>query len=173
VVGSEQQQQNDDQYRFSVYTGAAFHHPPGQVCFMRFPNCSRHSTGDWWRAHATTPSRWRQPYEQRSTRCFLWQTQGHVVHVPKYLCAHTTADCPRLWNTITVGQFFVGLLWQPVTLRSIHKLATGSEPPPLPLESYIFWALNELPLPPPGSTLKVYCKIANTFSVKHIFLNCR
>ncbi|KAL3994282.1 DENN (AEX-3) domain family protein [Acanthocheilonema viteae] len=41
-------------------------------------------------------------------------------------------------------------------LTAIHSLFTSeAQPPPLPLESYIYWILNEVPLPAPGSTLKI------------------
>ncbi|VDM42802.1 unnamed protein product [Toxocara canis] len=41
-------------------------------------------------------------------------------------------------------------------ITSIHSVFTSpTQPPALPLESYIYWILNEVPLPAPGSTLKV------------------
>uniref|UniRef100_A0A8R1TK21 DENN domain-containing protein 5A n=1 Tax=Onchocerca volvulus TaxID=6282 RepID=A0A8R1TK21_ONCVO len=41
-------------------------------------------------------------------------------------------------------------------LTALHSLFTSeAQPPPLPLESYIYWILNEVPLPAPGSTLKI------------------
>uniref|UniRef100_A0A914ZSH5 DENN domain-containing protein 5A n=1 Tax=Parascaris univalens TaxID=6257 RepID=A0A914ZSH5_PARUN len=41
-------------------------------------------------------------------------------------------------------------------VTSIHSVFTSTaQPPALPLESYIYWILNEVPLPAPGSTLKV------------------
>lgn len=41
-------------------------------------------------------------------------------------------------------------------VTSIHSVFTSAaQPPALPLESYIYWILNEVPLPAPGSTLKV------------------
>ncbi|CAG9535634.1 unnamed protein product [Cercopithifilaria johnstoni] len=41
-------------------------------------------------------------------------------------------------------------------LTAIHSLFTSeAQPPPLPLESYIYWILNEVPLPAPSSTLKI------------------
>uniref|UniRef100_A0A1I7X3X5 UDENN domain-containing protein n=1 Tax=Heterorhabditis bacteriophora TaxID=37862 RepID=A0A1I7X3X5_HETBA len=41
-------------------------------------------------------------------------------------------------------------------LRSLYEIVISSvQPPELPLESYIFWILNEIPLPSPGTTLKV------------------
>ncbi|MFH4977621.1 hypothetical protein AB6A40_004330 [Gnathostoma spinigerum] len=41
-------------------------------------------------------------------------------------------------------------------LEALYSIfSSPSQPPPLPLESYIYWALNEVPLPAPGSTLKV------------------
>lgn len=41
-------------------------------------------------------------------------------------------------------------------LKAFHHLITNcTEAVPLPLESYIFWLLNEVPLPSPGTTLKV------------------
>ncbi|KAM3719479.1 DENN domain-containing protein 5A [Dirofilaria immitis] len=41
-------------------------------------------------------------------------------------------------------------------LTALHSVFTSDvQPPPLPLESYIYWILNEVPLPAPGSTLKI------------------
>uniref|UniRef100_A0A1I7VQJ4 DENN domain-containing protein 5A, variant n=1 Tax=Loa loa TaxID=7209 RepID=A0A1I7VQJ4_LOALO len=41
-------------------------------------------------------------------------------------------------------------------LTALHSFFTSEvQPPPLPLESYIYWILNEVPLPAPGSTLKI------------------
>uniref|UniRef100_A0A0K0DEU6 UDENN domain-containing protein n=1 Tax=Angiostrongylus cantonensis TaxID=6313 RepID=A0A0K0DEU6_ANGCA len=40
-------------------------------------------------------------------------------------------------------------------LRKLHEVLVSSTEPVLPLESYIYWILNEIPLPSPGTTLKV------------------
>lgn len=40
-------------------------------------------------------------------------------------------------------------------LRSLYNLSAQNEPPPLPLESYVYWLLYEVPLPPPGRSLKL------------------
>ncbi|MFT7816704.1 DENN domain-containing protein 5A-like isoform X2 [Arapaima gigas] len=39
-------------------------------------------------------------------------------------------------------------------LEQLHQAVTSSQPPPLPLESYIFNVLYEVPLPPVGRSLK-------------------
>uniref|UniRef100_A0A3B3B5X2 DENN/MADD domain containing 5A n=1 Tax=Oryzias melastigma TaxID=30732 RepID=A0A3B3B5X2_ORYME len=39
-------------------------------------------------------------------------------------------------------------------LQQLHQAVTSPQPPPLPLESYIFNILYEVPLPPPGRSLK-------------------
>uniref|UniRef100_A0A3P9KPG6 DENN/MADD domain containing 5A n=1 Tax=Oryzias latipes TaxID=8090 RepID=A0A3P9KPG6_ORYLA len=39
-------------------------------------------------------------------------------------------------------------------LQQLHLAVTSPQPPPLPLESYIFNILYEVPLPPPGRSLK-------------------
>ncbi|KAM8801713.1 DENN domain-containing protein 5B isoform 5-T5 [Rhynchonycteris naso] len=41
-------------------------------------------------------------------------------------------------------------------LVQLHKAVTSQQPPPLPLESYIHNILYEVPLPPPGRSLKFY-----------------
>ncbi|EGW10829.1 DENN domain-containing protein 5B [Cricetulus griseus] len=41
-------------------------------------------------------------------------------------------------------------------LLQLHKAVTSQQPPPLPLESYIHNILYEVPLPPPGRSLKFY-----------------
>ncbi|XP_069484652.1 DENN domain-containing protein 5B isoform X2 [Ambystoma mexicanum] len=41
-------------------------------------------------------------------------------------------------------------------LAQLHKAVTSQQPPPLPLESYIHNLLYEVPLPPPGRSLKLY-----------------
>ncbi|XP_021021529.1 DENN domain-containing protein 5B isoform X3 [Mus caroli] len=41
-------------------------------------------------------------------------------------------------------------------LFQLHKAVTSQQPPPLPLESYIHNILYEVPLPPPGRSLKFY-----------------
>ncbi|XP_069084297.1 DENN domain-containing protein 5B isoform X1 [Pleurodeles waltl] len=41
-------------------------------------------------------------------------------------------------------------------LSQLHKAVTSQQPPPLPLESYIHNILYEVPLPPPGRSLKLY-----------------
>ncbi|XP_018608112.1 DENN domain-containing protein 5A-like isoform X2 [Scleropages formosus] len=39
-------------------------------------------------------------------------------------------------------------------LEQLHQAVSSAQPPPLPLESYIFNVLYEVPLPPPGRSLK-------------------
>uniref|UniRef100_A0A8D0MD33 DENN domain-containing protein 5A n=1 Tax=Sus scrofa TaxID=9823 RepID=A0A8D0MD33_PIG len=39
-------------------------------------------------------------------------------------------------------------------LEQLHRAVTSPQPPPLPLESYIYNVLYEVPLPPPGRSLK-------------------
>ncbi|XP_028916365.1 DENN domain-containing protein 5A isoform X1 [Ornithorhynchus anatinus] len=39
-------------------------------------------------------------------------------------------------------------------LEQLHQAVTSPQPPPLPLESYIYNILYEVPLPPPGRSLK-------------------
>ncbi|KAG8579962.1 hypothetical protein GDO81_011108 [Engystomops pustulosus] len=41
-------------------------------------------------------------------------------------------------------------------LTQLYKAVTSPQPPPLPLESYIHNVLYEVPLPPPGRSLKFY-----------------
>ncbi|XP_077196030.1 DENN domain-containing protein 5B isoform X5 [Paroedura picta] len=41
-------------------------------------------------------------------------------------------------------------------LIQLYKAVTSQQPPPLPLESYIHNILYEVPLPPPGRSLKLY-----------------
>ncbi|XP_056131677.1 DENN domain-containing protein 5B isoform X2 [Lampris incognitus] len=41
-------------------------------------------------------------------------------------------------------------------LSQLHRAVTGTTPPPLPLESYIHNILYEVPLPPPGRSLKFH-----------------
>lgn len=41
-------------------------------------------------------------------------------------------------------------------LTQLYKAVTSPQPPPLPLESYIHNILYEVPLPPPGRSLKFY-----------------
>ncbi|XP_053575001.1 DENN domain-containing protein 5B isoform X2 [Bombina bombina] len=41
-------------------------------------------------------------------------------------------------------------------LTQLYKAVTSQQPPPLPLESYIHNVLYEVPLPPPGRSLKFY-----------------
>lgn len=41
-------------------------------------------------------------------------------------------------------------------LIQLYKAVTSQQPPPLPLESYIHNILYEVPLPPPGRSLKFY-----------------
>ncbi|XP_067284256.1 DENN domain-containing protein 5B isoform X2 [Pseudorasbora parva] len=41
-------------------------------------------------------------------------------------------------------------------LSQIHRAVTSHQPPPLPLESYIYNILYEVPLPPPGRSLKFH-----------------
>ncbi|KAM5299269.1 DENN domain-containing protein 5B isoform 2-T2 [Ctenodactylus gundi] len=41
-------------------------------------------------------------------------------------------------------------------LMQLHRAVTSQQPPPLPLESYIHNILYEVPLPPPGRSLKFY-----------------
>uniref|UniRef100_A0A8C9TAB9 DENN/MADD domain containing 5B n=1 Tax=Scleropages formosus TaxID=113540 RepID=A0A8C9TAB9_SCLFO len=41
-------------------------------------------------------------------------------------------------------------------LSQLHRAVTASQPPPLPLESYIHNVLYEVPLPPPGRSLKFH-----------------
>ncbi|XP_065140924.2 DENN domain-containing protein 5B isoform X1 [Paramisgurnus dabryanus] len=41
-------------------------------------------------------------------------------------------------------------------LSQLHHAVTSNQPPPLPLESYIYNILYEVPLPPPGRSLKFH-----------------
>lgn len=41
-------------------------------------------------------------------------------------------------------------------LSQLHRAVTGSAPPPLPLESYVYNILYEVPLPAPGRSLKFH-----------------
>ncbi|XP_023668531.2 DENN domain-containing protein 5B isoform X1 [Paramormyrops kingsleyae] len=41
-------------------------------------------------------------------------------------------------------------------LQQLHRAVTATQPPPLPLESYIHNVLYEVPLPPPGRSLKFH-----------------
>ncbi|MFT7812607.1 DENN domain-containing protein 5B [Arapaima gigas] len=41
-------------------------------------------------------------------------------------------------------------------LAQLHRAVMASQPPPLPLESYIYNVLYEVPLPPPGRSLKFH-----------------
>ncbi|XP_060743439.1 DENN domain-containing protein 5B isoform X10 [Tachysurus vachellii] len=41
-------------------------------------------------------------------------------------------------------------------LAQVHRAVTAQQPPPLPLESYIHNVLYEVPLPPPGRSLKFH-----------------
>ncbi|KAM9768619.1 DENN domain-containing protein 5A isoform 1-T1 [Dama dama] len=68
-------------------------------------------------------------------------------------------------------------------LEQLHQAVTSPQPPPLPLESYIYNVLYEVPLPPPGRSLKfsgvygpVVCQRPSTselplfdFPVKEVF----
>lgn len=68
-------------------------------------------------------------------------------------------------------------------LQQLHQAVTSPQPPPLPLESYIYNVLYEVPLPPPGRSLKfsgvygpIICQRPSTnelplfdFPVKEVF----
>lgn len=68
-------------------------------------------------------------------------------------------------------------------LQQLHQAVTSPQPPPLPLESYIYNILYEVPLPPPGRSLKfsgvygpIICQRPSTnelplfdFPVKEVF----
>uniref|UniRef100_A0A8C6C7T8 DENN domain containing 5A n=1 Tax=Monodon monoceros TaxID=40151 RepID=A0A8C6C7T8_MONMO len=68
-------------------------------------------------------------------------------------------------------------------LEQLHQAVTSPQPPPLPLESYIYNVLYEVPLPPPGRSLKfsgvygpIVCQRPSTnelplfdFPVKEVF----
>lgn len=68
-------------------------------------------------------------------------------------------------------------------LEQLHQAVTSPQPPPLPLESYIYNVLYEVPLPPPGRSLKfsgvygpIICQRPSTnelplfdFPVKEVF----
>ncbi|KAJ8006449.1 hypothetical protein DPEC_G00107380 [Dallia pectoralis] len=41
-------------------------------------------------------------------------------------------------------------------LSQLHRAVTATSPPPLPLESYVYNILYEVPLPPPGRSLKFH-----------------
>lgn len=41
-------------------------------------------------------------------------------------------------------------------LAQMHRAVTAQQPPPLPLESYVHNVLYEVPLPPPGRSLKFH-----------------
>ncbi|PAV64084.1 hypothetical protein WR25_15827 isoform B [Diploscapter pachys] len=67
--------------------------------------------------------------------------ENSTLYMSRTLCLITRL--PIVCSTTTV-------------LRVLHHLITSSQQPSsLPLESYIYWFLNEIPMPSPGTTLKV------------------
>uniref|UniRef100_A0A7I5E7B7 DENN domain-containing protein 5B n=1 Tax=Haemonchus contortus TaxID=6289 RepID=A0A7I5E7B7_HAECO len=77
----------------------------------------------------------------RTKRISYYDGGGHnTLFMSKTLCLITRL--PLVCSTTAI-------------LRAIHELLTSASQPPLPLESYIYWILNEIPLPSPGTTLKV------------------
>ncbi|WKX95213.1 hypothetical protein Q1695_012012 [Nippostrongylus brasiliensis] len=77
----------------------------------------------------------------RTKRISYYDGGGHnTLFMSKTLCLITRL--PLVCSTTTI-------------LRTLHEILTSGSQPELPLESYIYWLLNEIPLPSPGTTLKV------------------
>ncbi|KAK6739279.1 hypothetical protein RB195_020994 [Necator americanus] len=77
----------------------------------------------------------------RTKRISYYDGGGHnTLFMSKTLCLITRL--PLVCSTMTI-------------LRTLHEILTAGSQPELPLESYIYWILNEIPLPLPGTTLKV------------------
>ncbi|KIH55992.1 hypothetical protein ANCDUO_13838 [Ancylostoma duodenale] len=77
----------------------------------------------------------------RTKRISYYDGGGHnTLFMSKTLCLITRL--PLVCSTTTI-------------LRTLHEVLTSGSQPELPLESYIYWILNEIPLPSPGTTLKV------------------
>ncbi|KJH45857.1 DENN domain protein, partial [Dictyocaulus viviparus] len=64
----------------------------------------------------------------------------NTLFMSKTLCLITRL--PLVYSTTTI-------------LKTLHEVLISDTKPILPVESYIYWILNEIPLPLPGTTLKV------------------
>uniref|UniRef100_A0A914XD19 DENN domain-containing protein 5A n=1 Tax=Plectus sambesii TaxID=2011161 RepID=A0A914XD19_9BILA len=85
----------------------------------------------------TLPRRGRK---DRLKRTSYYDSGQDALYVSKCICLITRLPVVSACETV---------------LRTIHRLIASSQPSPLPIESYVYWLLNEVPLPPAGSTLKV------------------
>uniref|UniRef100_A0A5S6PJ09 Uncharacterized protein n=3 Tax=Brugia TaxID=6278 RepID=A0A5S6PJ09_BRUMA len=79
--------------------------------------------------------------KNRAKRTSYYESGNSRLYVAKCICLITRIPF------VSAGEHL---------LTALHSLFTSEvQPPPLPLESYIYWILNEVPLPAPGSTLKI------------------
>ncbi|CAD6199179.1 unnamed protein product [Caenorhabditis auriculariae] len=77
----------------------------------------------------------------RTKRISYYDGGGHnSLYMTKTLCLLTKLPLVHASSTF---------------LSALHSLLSSKTPPPLPIESYIYWCLNEVPMPSPGTTLKV------------------
>ncbi|KAL4622864.1 DENN domain-containing protein 5A-like [Arapaima gigas] len=112
-------------------------------------------------------------YEEVTSRqiCSAMQTLYHMHNAEQYDILHTPSAGPATGlqrfnsyditrDTLYVSKcicLMVPLAFQQAcrkVLEQLHQAVTSSQPPPLPLESYIFNVLYEVPLPPAGRSLK-------------------
>ncbi|XP_029104178.1 DENN domain-containing protein 5A isoform X2 [Scleropages formosus] len=112
-------------------------------------------------------------YEEVTSKqiCSAMQTLYHMHNAEQYDILHMPSAGPpaslQRFNSydITRDTLYVSkciCLLAPMAfqqacrkvLEQLHQAITSSQPPPLPLESYIFNVLYEVPLPPAGRSLK-------------------
>ncbi|XP_064417696.1 DENN domain-containing protein 5B [Latimeria chalumnae] len=74
-------------------------------------------------------------------RCNSYDISRDTLYVSKCICLITPLPFMRACRKF---------------LSQLHRAVTSQQPPPLPLESYIHNILYEVPLPPPGRSLKFY-----------------
>uniref|UniRef100_A0A4W4GHY3 UDENN domain-containing protein n=1 Tax=Electrophorus electricus TaxID=8005 RepID=A0A4W4GHY3_ELEEL len=98
--------------------------------------------------------------------CSAMQTLYHMHNAEQYDILHTSGT-PTRFNSYDISRdtLYVSkciCLMAPMAfaqacrkvLEQLHRAVTSLQPPPLPLESYVYNVLYEVPLPPVGRSLK-------------------
>lgn len=101
--------------------------------------CTLHPPAAWIHCEQYWREKIQLPFETPAIQ-LLWHQQRHL-YVSKSICLITPLPFMQACKKFLI---------------QLYKAVTSQQPPPLPLESYIHNILYEVPLPPPGRSLKFY-----------------
>uniref|UniRef100_A0A7N6AYC4 DENN/MADD domain containing 5A n=1 Tax=Anabas testudineus TaxID=64144 RepID=A0A7N6AYC4_ANATE len=115
-------------------------HNAEQYDILHTPTSPQASTADQRHQHLQSrPVLHSAPAISRLQRFNSYDISRDTLYVSKCICLITPMAFPQACRKV---------------LQQLHQAVTSPQPPPLPLESYIYNILYEVPLPPSGRSLK-------------------